>query len=317
MKHLILLFILITLLFGSWTVFYIYQKQQKSRMYHYPYFKFIFIHTIFFNLLVLNILFSFYFDLNISSKLLPAYPPLIQDIGYIFSCFIEVGMIFYMIKIVYSFKKKKLTNLYKLIFFSSTAFLIISYIARMILDYQNITMPWLEFTYNYITDDLILVEIIYLVNLYIYARKLSDKDEKKIITAFAFLYLGRYSFLLILLPISKIILLFFFLFPLIFANIAPIIWIKYYFLKYVRKLDETEIASNIVDNICKTHSISSREQQILKLLLEGKSNREIENTLFISYHTVKNHVYNLYQKMGIKNRFELVNLISKQNKIVI
>ena len=42
--------------------------------------------------------------------------------------------------------------------------------------------------------------------------------------------------------------------------------------------------------------------------LHGKSNRDIAEALYIAPHTVKNHVYRLYQKLGIKSRFELVSL---------
>jgi DNA-binding CsgD family transcriptional regulator len=57
------------------------------------------------------------------------------------------------------------------------------------------------------------------------------------------------------------------------------------------------------------YGISKRELEILKLILEGKNNKEIKDSLFISYHTVKNHVYNLYQKVGVKNRFQLIAII--------
>jgi two-component system response regulator DegU len=41
------------------------------------------------------------------------------------------------------------------------------------------------------------------------------------------------------------------------------------------------------------------------------SNREIEKELFISLSTVKNHVYNIFQKLGVKNRYELIVLFRK------
>ena len=66
-----------------------------------------------------------------------------------------------------------------------------------------------------------------------------------------------------------------------------------------------------LDSIFEKYQISKREQEILKLILDGKSNKEIEGKLFISYHTVKNHVYNLYQKLGVKTRHELVHFITK------
>ena len=56
------------------------------------------------------------------------------------------------------------------------------------------------------------------------------------------------------------------------------------------------------------HDISAREKEIIRLLLLGKSNREIEEKLFISMGTVKNHIYSIYQKIGVKNRSQLITL---------
>ena len=54
--------------------------------------------------------------------------------------------------------------------------------------------------------------------------------------------------------------------------------------------------------------ISQREKEIIHLLLKGKSNKEIEDALFIAMGTVKNHIYNIYQKIGVKNRAQLLTL---------
>ncbi len=55
--------------------------------------------------------------------------------------------------------------------------------------------------------------------------------------------------------------------------------------------------------------ITKREKEILLLVLEGKSNKEIEKEFFVSYKTVKSHLYNIYQKMGVKNRLQLMNTV--------
>ena len=47
-------------------------------------------------------------------------------------------------------------------------------------------------------------------------------------------------------------------------------------------------------------------RSIIRLLLEGKGNKEITEALFISDDTVKNHIHHVYQKIGIKNRVQLV-----------
>lgn len=50
--------------------------------------------------------------------------------------------------------------------------------------------------------------------------------------------------------------------------------------------------------------LSDRELQVLQLLAAGKSNREIAGELFISVGTVKRHVHNIYQKLGVGNRIQ-------------
>ncbi len=50
--------------------------------------------------------------------------------------------------------------------------------------------------------------------------------------------------------------------------------------------------------------LTKREIEILKLLSQGKTNREIAMILCISVFTVQNHVCNLLQKLNVKNRTE-------------
>ena len=53
------------------------------------------------------------------------------------------------------------------------------------------------------------------------------------------------------------------------------------------------------------HDLSQREQDMLSLLLDKKSNSEISDILTISENTVKFHIRNLLQKTGCKNRNDL------------
>lgn len=51
--------------------------------------------------------------------------------------------------------------------------------------------------------------------------------------------------------------------------------------------------------------LSAREIDVLKLIAKGMTNEEIARTLFISPHTVKNHVSNVYRKMGMDDRTQV------------
>jgi LuxR family maltose regulon positive regulatory protein len=51
---------------------------------------------------------------------------------------------------------------------------------------------------------------------------------------------------------------------------------------------------------------TEREREVLRLLLEGASNREIARRLVISVNTVKKHVYNLCGKLGVQSRAQAI-----------
>lgn len=51
-------------------------------------------------------------------------------------------------------------------------------------------------------------------------------------------------------------------------------------------------------------NLTAREEQILKLIAQGMSNREIGEALNIAEKTVKNYVTNVFQKLQVRNRVE-------------
>ena len=52
--------------------------------------------------------------------------------------------------------------------------------------------------------------------------------------------------------------------------------------------------------------LSDRELEVLQLIAEGLTNREIATRLFLSLNTVKAHTRNIYGKLGVHNRMEAV-----------
>lgn len=52
--------------------------------------------------------------------------------------------------------------------------------------------------------------------------------------------------------------------------------------------------------------LTEREREVLRLLLEGASNREIARRLVLSVNTVKRHVYNLCGKLGVQSRAQAI-----------
>lgn len=54
--------------------------------------------------------------------------------------------------------------------------------------------------------------------------------------------------------------------------------------------------------------LSKRESEVAGLILEGQTNKEIEEKLFISISTVKFHVGNIYKKSSVQSRNQFINL---------
>jgi two-component system NarL family response regulator len=58
--------------------------------------------------------------------------------------------------------------------------------------------------------------------------------------------------------------------------------------------------------------LSARELDILRLMARGLSNRQIAAQLSLSYHTVKNHVQNIFRKLDVARRIEAVEHARRQ-----
>jgi DNA-binding NarL/FixJ family response regulator len=63
------------------------------------------------------------------------------------------------------------------------------------------------------------------------------------------------------------------------------------------------------------HDLTEREIEILKLIAEGYSNKEIGEQLFISYRTVDTHRTNLMKKIGVNNIAGLIRYAIKRGFI--
>ena len=62
-------------------------------------------------------------------------------------------------------------------------------------------------------------------------------------------------------------------------------------------------------------TLTQREKDILKAIIDGRSNKEISDALFISIETVKSHVKSIYQKLQVRNRVE-ATLIAMKRKLL-
>lgn len=82
---------------------------------------------------------------------------------------------------------------------------------------------------------------------------------------------------------------------------------KYFYSKYDAKIDISKNRQILKEE----YEISERELEVIELLIDGQTNHQISEKLYISVNTVKTHVKNIYKKLNVSNRLQLVNRVNE------
>ncbi len=64
-----------------------------------------------------------------------------------------------------------------------------------------------------------------------------------------------------------------------------------------------------MNGFCIKYSLTSRQRDIIELIIDGYSNKEISNKLHITEGTVKTHIYNIFKKTDISNRNQIIKKV--------
>lgn len=150
-----------------------------------------------------------------------------------------------------------------------------------------------------------------LSHLFFHLRSLKGDLKHPIVRFFGFYYLTALSFYFVATHFAPNLFAFNFAWPLVFfsLNLPPLLVMRHHLYRhhidqYLGLDPECRIKQ-----FYSRYRISSQEQNIIQFFLNGKSNREIGDLMFISTGTIKNYASNIYKKIGVKDRHQLVNLI--------
>lgn len=92
------------------------------------------------------------------------------------------------------------------------------------------------------------------------------------------------------------------------------------FIKAIRVINQGQIwiSNNLVQSLINKEfvdehkigkiKLTEKEREIIQLVCEGLSNKEIAKKMYISEQTVKAHLHKIFQKLNVKNRSQLIKL---------
>lgn len=312
-EHLQILAFILLVFSYFWLAFYIKQTYKK---YHYKYL----LELLKIVLVFLAFITMRFVRLYLEKNIVNDFSINLVIIIDIFRYFLSLWVIYLLINILLSFREKSFTKKQKTWIFSIVTLGFALYIYGTYYLYENIIFIWVENVLNSITGINFYVKIALLIGFCFFWDEKKTKENQKLSKYFSLLFIIAFGISAILVSISQL-----YNDPISYKSviftslrystflIVIYIWIKYLFLPYALSLSKLTLQDANLNYIYKKYNISEREKEIIELIIDGKSNNDIKESLYISYHTVKNHLSNIYKKLNVNNRYELVHLFIKSN----
>ncbi len=167
------------------------------------------------------------------------------------------------------------------------------------------------FSIPYLDNILLFLSAIYnfIIFLFNYGKiKLSEQKRSAVslLALFMFFLIDHFFILLRLFfnPLNIIMSCF----NILFYVTWNIVFFRYLIQGFIR-IPDNLMGINLEHSFIKRYNLTDRESEIVNMLIQGKTNPSIGEKLFLSIKTVKNHIYKIYRKTGVKSRIELAYLI--------
>jgi DNA-binding CsgD family transcriptional regulator len=310
MDHLILLIMLFALILGTWAAVYAFQFY---KIYGNSFLRFLVRYILFLNLAVFLYLVTKYLYLNFPESIFTDPKSTFYTIVFLIATLVEIGLIHSYVCVILGLKGVENSNLFNRFIIGGLILVGINYVIGITTYMNTGSNTWILMMYMGVV---ILAAIVILsanINLLFQRDTKYNNSALKSLRAFGWFNLVGYVVFFGSSVLSDSFNLYVSASALLFLNSIPTIWLKKFFMRDYMEFSADE-SMPFLDVALQNYSISNREREIMDLILRGKSNKEIENKLFISYNTVKNHIYNLYQKLGVKSRGQMINFVLEARK---
>ena len=222
----------------------------------------------------------------------------------------QAGIVYALFAVVRGFGGRRLSRAFDRWFAIAAGLLLASYVVVAFLPRGQAAWLWIVRAQLGVFVLGVLAILGVLIVLILGSRKIANPAERKAVRLFGISYLAIYSLFVITVRLPDGV-----QFPpnalaLLAINVFPFLWFRKPFAEAYVSTAASTGDREAFERFCRTRGLTARESGILELILRGRSNAQIEKELFISIHTVKNHITNIHQKLGVRSRWQLISLFN-------
>ncbi len=308
MQHLTVLFAILAFGMGIVSFMYVHRLYSKHALFSLKIFlRYLIVLniTVFLNL-ALNYLLT-----NVLSSLDTYRKVMIVIVANIAGFFLFALLTFYYLVLTKSFIGKTIGKIEKIVIISIIISGSMTYGFSLALWSSSSKISLFLLVHKIFTSILSIVSLMASLQLFAGAQNLKVKSQILTIRIFSIIYIIFFIYHLFLWVLPTYLWIMLSAFNLIVLNVIPIPFLRYLLKERGGRLLDKPETKEKIERLYECYRLSKREKEIADLILEGKSNDELKDELFISIFTVKKHISNIFMKFDIKSRAQLLNMVMR------
>jgi DNA-binding CsgD family transcriptional regulator len=220
----------------------------------------------------------------------------------------QLGIVYALFAVIAGLRRRRLSRTFNAAFAAAAAALLASYVAGAVLPAGHAwrsTLAWGQLAVFLLG---VLAMLCALLGLAIGSRRIPGAAERRAVRLFALSYFAAYAVFVVTFRLPVNVQFFPNALALLAINVIPLIWFGRPFAAAYAAPPASADGREAFEAFCRARGLSPRECDVLGLILRGKSNAQIEKELYISIHTVKNHITSIHGKLGVRSRWQLISL---------
>jgi DNA-binding CsgD family transcriptional regulator len=301
------------LLVTIWIVFYAWHAWKTWKK---PYLKWFFVYTLTLLFFASHRYVWRYICINLIPGAMDNLDPLSENFNDLVFSLVALGSVVMLFRVVFGIHGREFR---RPVWWAIRAFagvVIVGYGARALTPWGMKVFGWFDTVATYVTIRVWLYEFIPAALALYFAYRETDSGRRVLLRGFGWFFLAGPLARGTLTPLWKAGLTgipfeVIFITVVLFATLIPYLWLRYVVVARISMEYNSLSDPVILESVADRYNISNREREVIRLILDGKSNKEIQDSLFVSIHTVKNHIYNIYKKLGVNSRYSLIHMMTR------